>query len=51
METDEDEYSDRNVDYNIKRQKGIEQELGIKTLIFLMLSMKYLGTSNNRLFN
>ena len=28
METDENERSDRNIDYKIKRQKAIEQELG-----------------------
>ena len=48
-------HNDRNIDY--ERQKAIEQELVVnlleliltkRNLLFLMLSMKYLGTSNNR---
>ena len=30
IETDESGHSDRNIDYKIKRQKAIEQELGCK---------------------
>ena len=59
-EIDEDRLNDMNIDYEIKRQKTIEQELGLnwldlilikKTLIFLKLSMKYLDALNNRLKN
>ena len=58
IEIDENGHSDRNIDYEIKRQKSIEQELGCslldliltkKNLIFLELSMKYLETLNNQL--
>ena len=54
-ETDENEHSDRNTDYEIKRRKAIEQELGCKCIRIdpekedLELSMKYLGTLNNQL--
>ena len=57
-ETDETGHSNRNIDYEINRQKTIEQELGCKsirlvltkkTLILLELSMKYLDTSSNQL--
>ena len=58
IEIDENGHSDRSIDYEIKRQKVIKQELGCKfiridpdkkTLIFLELSMKYLDTLNNQL--
>ena len=59
IEIDENEHSDRNVGCEVKRQKTIEQELGLlsfleliltkKTLIFLELSTKYLDTLNNQL--
>ena len=32
IETDENGHSDRNIDYEIKRQKAIEQELGCKLI-------------------
>ena len=47
--------SDRNINYEVKKQKAIEQELdhkfvcsGIKNLIFLQLSIKYLEKLNNQ---
>ena len=56
IEIDENGHSGRYIDYEIKRQKEIEQELGCislleliltkKTLIFLELSMKYLDILN-----
>ena len=58
IEIDENRHSNRNIDYEIKRQNVIEQELGVsslelvlakKTFIFLELSMKYLDTLNNQL--
>ena len=59
IEIDENGPSDRNIDYEIKRQKAIEQELACKFIridpdkedfdIFIKLSIKYLGTLNNRL--
>ena len=53
IQIDENGHSDRSIDYEIKRQKAVEQELGCKfirihpiltekTLIFSELSMKYL---------
>ena len=56
VKIDENGHSDRNINFEIKGQKAIEQELGFKILtkktsIFLKLSMKYLGASNNRLIN
>ena len=60
IQVDENEHSNRNIDYEIKRQKAIEQELGCDfirtdpekiTLIFLKLAVKYLDTSNNHLIN
>ena len=60
IEIDENGHSDRNMDYEIKKQKAIEQELGCefiriypgkKILIFLKLSMKYLDTSNDHLID
>ena len=54
IEIHENGHSNRNIDYEIKRQKAIEQELGCKfiriekkTQIFLELSMKYLDTLNS----
>ena len=57
----ENGHSNRNIDYEIKRQKAIEQKLGCKFnkidpdkedfdifFIFSELSMKYLDISNNR---
>ena len=52
------EFSERSIDWKIKRQKAIEQELGCKfiriewiltkkTLIFSELSIKYVDTSKN----
>ena len=32
IETDENGHSDRNIDYEIKKQKAIEQELGCKLI-------------------
>ena len=59
IEIDENGHSGRYIDYEIKRQKEIEQELGCislleliltkKTLIFLELSMKYLDILRNQL--
>ena len=55
-ETDENGHSEKNIDYEIKRQKTMKQELGCefiridlpkKTLIFLKLFLKYSGTLNN----
>ena len=53
IEIDENGHSDRNIDYEIKRQKAIEQELGCK---FIRtdpdkedLLMKYLDILNNQL--
>ena len=56
----ENGHSNRNIDYEIKRQKAIEQKLGCKFnkidpeeedfdifFIFSELSMKYLDISNN----
>ena len=60
VEIDENRHSDGNIDYKIKRQKAIEQELGLNllelirtknTFIFLQQSMIYLDTSNNQLKN
>ena len=58
IEIDENGHGDRNIDYEIRRKKAIEQELGCKFIridpgkedfgIF-KLSMKYLGKLNNRL--
>ena len=52
----ENSHSDTNIECKLKRRKESEQELVTlleliltkKTLIFLKLSMKYLGTSYNR---
>ena len=61
IQFDENGHSDRSIDYEIKRQKAIKQELGVvslleliltkETLILLELSMKYLNTLNKRLKN
>ena len=60
IEIDENGHSNRNIDYELKRQKEIEQDLILcsseliltkKTLLLLTLEMKYLDTSNNRLIN
>ena len=61
IEIDKNDHSHRNIDYEIKKQKAIEQELGCrfittdpekkKNLILLKVSIKYLGTSDNRLIN
>ena len=57
IEIDENYHSNRNIDYEIKRPKEIEQELGIRTdsdkeeIDILKLSIKYLDTSNNHLIN
>ena len=60
IETDENRYNDISIDYETKRLEAIEQELGCrileliltkKTLIFLILSMKYLHIVNNQLKN
>ena len=60
IEIDENGDCNRNIDYEIKRQKTIEQELVCKfikitqekkSLIILKLSMKYLDKSNNLLIN
>ena len=59
IEIDENERSDRNIDYEIKRQKIIiEQELGCEFIRtdpgkedFDKMSMKHLGTSNNCVIN
>ena len=58
IEIDENGHYNRNIDYEIKRQKSIEQELAWEFIRnypeqedFLRLSMKYLDTSNNRLIN
>ena len=54
-EIEENGHSGRNIAYEMKRQKALEQELACKlilikkTLIFLEQSMKYLDTSNNQL--
>ena len=60
-EIDENGHSDRNIDYGIKRQKVLEQELGCEFIridpdkedffIFLKLSMQYLDTLDNCLIN
>ena len=57
IEIDEYGHSDRNIDYQIKSKKTIEQELGCefirihpdKDLIFSKPLIKYLDTSNNQL--
>ena len=58
IEINENGLSDRNIDYEMKKQKYIEQELGCKCirididkkiLIFSELSRKYLDILNNRL--
>ena len=58
IEIHENGHSNRNIDYEIKRQKVIEQELGYKffridpveeDLIFLQLSIKYLDILSNQL--
>ena len=54
----ENGHSDRSIDYEIKRQNAIEQELGYKSIridpdkedfdvLMLNLSIKYLETLNN----
>ena len=55
IKIDEDDCSDRNNDYEIKRQKAIDQKLGYEVirigsdkkffLVFLKLSMKHLDTN------
>ena len=58
MGTDENGHSNRNIHYETKRQKSIEQELGCKftridpdkeDFYILELSIKYLDTLNNQL--
>ena len=60
IENGQNWYINRNIDYEIKRQKAKNKNLVVwllelvltkKLLIFLKLLMKYLGTSNNRLIN
>ena len=60
IEIDENGRSDRNIDYEINRQKAIERKLGCKFIRIhpdkenfdvFELSMKYLGTSNSHLRN
>ena len=57
IEIDENGHSDRNSDFEVKRQKAIEQELDSKfikidpdkeTLIFSELSTTYSDTLNNQ---
>ena len=57
IEIDENGHSDRSIDYEIKRQKAIIQELGCKFIRIdpgkenfdiLELSMKYFGTLSNQ---
>ena len=53
-EIDENSHSDRNTDYETKRNLVVsllELILKKKTLIFLKPSLKYLGTSNHHLIN
>ena len=56
IEIDKNGHSDGNIDYDLKRQKAIEQELGCKFIrIYLdeedfdIFRAKYLETLNNRL--
>ena len=58
IEIDENGHSDRNIEYEIKKQQNnnlvvnlLELIIPKKTLIFLKLLMKYLDTSNNCLVN
>ena len=60
IEIHDNGHSDKNIDYEIRTQKAIEQQFRCrfirtdpkrKTLIFLELSVKYLDTLNNRLKN
>ena len=57
-EIDKNGHNDRNFDNKIKRQKPIEQDLGVslldlilkkKSWIFLELSIKYLDILNNEI--
>ena len=57
-EIDKNGHNDRNFDNEIKRQKPIEQDLGVslldlilkkKSWIFLELSIKYLDILNNEI--
>ena len=58
IEIDENRHSKKNIDYKIKRQKAIKQELGCKFIRIdpdkkdfdiLELSMKYFDKLNNQL--
>ena len=58
IEIDENWHSNKNIDYKIKRQKAIKQELGCKFIRIdpdekdfdlLELSMKYFDILNNQL--
>ena len=58
IEIDENRHSNKNIDYKIKRQKAIKQELGCKFIRIdpgkkdfdiLELSMKYFDKLNNQL--
>ena len=59
IEIDENRHSNRNIDYEVKRQKSIKQKLASKFIrtdpdkevIVLELSIKYLGISNSQLKN
>ena len=58
IEIDENGRSDRNIDYEIKKKKKIEQELGCEFIRtdpgkedFDKISMKRLGTPNNCVIN
>ena len=52
IEIDENGHSNRNIDFEIKRQKAIAFiDPDKKKLMFLKLSMKCLGTSTNLLIN